>query len=80
MVWMKAHDSMMVSNRNARPGMAKVSALVAISSQANTAPTLAQALTMVSTRMAKPPSSWAKYCRWMSVTPLWAIIQNARMR
>ena len=63
MVWMNAHDIMIVSNRNARTGKAKVSALVAISSQVNTAPTLAQALTMVSTRMAKPPSSWAKDCR-----------------
>ena len=47
----------MVSNMSARPCVEKVSARVAISIHPNTAPTLAAALTMVSTRMAKPPSS-----------------------
>jgi hypothetical protein len=46
-----------VTNRKMRPGAENVSSLVAYSSQANTAPTLAVALTTVSTRMAKLPSS-----------------------
>jgi hypothetical protein len=54
---MKVHDSMIVSSRKMSPGIVNVSSLVAYSSQANTAPTLAAALTMVSTRMAKLPSS-----------------------
>jgi|SoiMethySBSTD1v2_1073268.scaffolds.fasta_scaffold136840_3 hypothetical protein len=48
---------MIVTSRKISPGAEKVSSLVAYSSQANTAPTLTAALTMVSTRMAKLPSS-----------------------
>jgi hypothetical protein len=69
MVRMKAH-SMIVSNGNTRARGANVSARVADSCQANTAPTLAVALMMVSTRIAKPPSD----CRWIWVRVLVAII------
>ncbi len=57
MVWMKAQDSIIVTNKKMRPGAENVSSRVAHSIHANTAPTLAVALTIVSTRMAKLPSS-----------------------
>ena len=81
MVWMNAHDSMIVSSRNARPGSAKVSALVAISSQAKH-----RADARAGADDGEHEDGEAAFVLGqilpvnLSTTPLWAIIQNARMR